>query len=87
MKNFEQETQSRLVANGENEQLQSDATAFLASSLRSQYSYNFTWQGRPIIQYPQDVFAMQEIIWSVQPDLIVETGIAQSICAQVNLYR
>jgi len=40
------------------------------------YSYHFTWLGRPIIQYPQDLVALQEVIWSVQPDLIVETGIA-----------
>jgi cephalosporin hydroxylase len=40
------------------------------------YSYNFTWLGRPIIQYPQDLVALQEIIWQVRPDLIVETGIA-----------
>jgi len=40
------------------------------------YSYNFNWFGRPIIQLPQDIMAMQEIVWSVKPDLIVETGIA-----------
>lgn len=40
------------------------------------YSYNFSWMGRPIIQYPQDLVAMQEIIWKVKPDLIIETGIA-----------
>jgi len=40
------------------------------------YSYNFSWLGRPIIQLPQDIIAMQEIIWQVQPDLIIETGIA-----------
>ena len=40
------------------------------------YSYNFTWMGRPIIQYPQDIMAMQEIIWEVKPDLIIETGVA-----------
>jgi len=40
------------------------------------YSYHFSWLGRPIIQYPQDVMAMQEIIWEVKPDLIIETGIA-----------
>jgi cephalosporin hydroxylase len=43
---------------------------------RYKYTYNFTWMGRPIIQYPQDMIAMQEIIWKVQPDLIIETGIA-----------
>lgn len=40
------------------------------------YSYHFEWMGRPIIQYPQDMAAMQEIIWEVKPDLIIETGIA-----------
>lgn len=40
------------------------------------YSYHFDWQGRPIIQYPQDIVAMQELIWSIKPDLIIETGIA-----------
>lgn len=40
------------------------------------YPYNFTWMGRPIIQFPQDIMAMQEIIWEVKPDLIIETGIA-----------
>jgi cephalosporin hydroxylase len=40
------------------------------------YPYNFTWLGRPIIQFPQDVLAVQEIIWAVRPDLIVETGVA-----------
>ena len=40
------------------------------------YTYNFSWQGRPIIQYPQDMVAMQELIWQIKPDLIIETGIA-----------
>ena len=43
---------------------------------KHQYSYNFSWMGRPIIQYPQDMIAMQEIIWELKPDLIIETGIA-----------
>ncbi|HEY9704829.1 MAG TPA: cephalosporin hydroxylase family protein [Allocoleopsis sp.] len=42
-----------------------------------EYSYHFTWLGLPIIQYPQDMMAMQEIIWQVKPDLIIETGIAR----------
>jgi cephalosporin hydroxylase len=46
-------------------------------STRHRYSYNFSWLGRPIIQYPQDIVAMQELIWEVKPDLIVETGIAR----------
>ncbi|AKB38766.1 Cephalosporin hydroxylase [Methanosarcina siciliae C2J] len=42
----------------------------------AKYSYNFSWLGRPIIQFPQDIIAMQEIIWKIKPDLIIETGIA-----------
>ena len=49
---------------------------WLAHPALRHYSYHFSWLGRPIIQYPQDVFAMQELIFTVQPDLIVETGIA-----------
>jgi len=76
MKTFEQEVNERVVANDKNPNLRSDAAAFMKSSLDAQYSYNFSWLGRPIIQYPQDLVALQEIIWRVQPDLIIETGIA-----------
>ncbi len=40
------------------------------------YSYNFRWLGRPVIQYPQDLMALQELIWDIKPQVIVETGIA-----------
>jgi len=50
-------------------------TLFDAANLY-QYSYHFTWLGRPIIQYPQDMVAVQEIIWRTKPDLIIETGVA-----------
>jgi cephalosporin hydroxylase len=43
---------------------------------RHKYTYNFSWLGRPIIQYPQDMVGLQEVVWRVQPDLIIETGIA-----------
>ena len=52
------------------------AAAFLATSAAEKYPYNFFWLGRPIIQYPQDIVATQELIWQVKPDLIIETGIA-----------
>jgi cephalosporin hydroxylase len=42
-----------------------------------QYSYHFRWLGLPIIQYPQDIVALQEIIWKIKPDLIIETGVAR----------
>ncbi len=76
MKTFEQEVNDRLDANGLDDALASAAHDFAVASIAKQYSYNFSWLGRPVIQYPQDIVAMQELIWTVQPDLIVETGIA-----------
>ena len=76
MTEFEREVAARIAANGRNEALEAGARAFIRPSVHARYSYNFSWLGRPIIQYPQDIVAMQEIIWSVRPDLIVETGIA-----------
>jgi len=49
---------------------------FLCDSINEKYSYNFKWMGRPIIQYPQDIIAVQELIWDIKPDLIIETGVA-----------
>jgi len=49
---------------------------FMSGSLKAKYSYNFSWMGRPIIQYPQDILAFQEIFWSIKPDLVIETGVA-----------
>ena len=49
---------------------------FVSETLETKYSYNFSWMGRPIIAFPQDMMAMQEIIWDVKPDLIIETGVA-----------
>jgi cephalosporin hydroxylase len=74
--NFEQEVHARIEGNGVNTPLLEAATKFTYQSIRALYSYNFSWLGRPIIQYPQDMVALQEIIWQVKPDLIIETGIA-----------
>lgn len=73
---FEAEVAQRVAANETNLTLKKDAQNLMNSSIRAGYSYNFSWMGRPVIQYPQDLVAMQEIIWRVQPDLIIETGIA-----------
>lgn len=73
---FENEVIERVAAISKNTDLKLCASNFMKASLAPKYSYNFSWLGRPIIQYPQDMIAMQEIIWEVQPDLIIETGIA-----------
>ena len=49
---------------------------WMATATRHGYSYNFSWLGIPIIQHPEDIVIVQELIWSTQPDLVIETGIA-----------
>ena len=56
--------------------MQALSRAWLLEITRRRYTYNFSWLGRPVIQLPQDLLAVQELIWQVRPDLIVETGIA-----------
>lgn len=59
-----------------NDEFIEESRDWLEKSMRYKYVYNFDWLGRPIIQYPNDIVAVQEIIWNVRPDLIIETGIA-----------
>ena len=56
--------------------LQKISLEWITHASRYKYSYHFTWLGRPIIQFPQDIVMMQEIIWNTRPDVIIETGIA-----------
>lgn len=76
MKGFNDEVAERLKANEQSLALNSAAENFLRESTLPKYSYNFSWLDRPIIQYPQDIVLMQELIWRIDPDLIIETGIA-----------
>ena len=76
MDDFKNEVSERIVEMIKDDNLSNAAKDFMLASVIPKYSYNFSWQDRPIIQYPQDIIAMQEIIWQVKPDLIIETGIA-----------
>jgi cephalosporin hydroxylase len=76
LQEFEEEKAKLIEANSHNDALKKAAHQFNVESNKAKYSYNFSWMGRPIIQYPQDMIAMQEIIWDIKPDLIIETGIA-----------
>ena len=73
---FKNECSAEVAAQGADSALARATRDWMDAANARKYSYHFEWMGRPIIQYPQDVFAMQELIWAVQPDLIVETGIA-----------
>jgi cephalosporin hydroxylase len=76
MNEFQKEVAARIASYATDKPLKQAAHNFILASALPKYSYNFEWLGRPIIQYPQDMVAMQELIWAIKPDLIIETGIA-----------
>jgi len=73
---FRASVEHEIEGMGRDAAVQSLSQRWMIESLKHKYTYHFSWMGRPIIQYPQDILAVQEIIWSVKPDLIIETGIA-----------
>jgi len=73
---FRAECADEVRAQGADKGFWASTQDWIDCSMHSKYSYHFEWMGRPIIQYPQDIVAMQEIIFRVQPDLVIETGIA-----------
>lgn len=73
---FKQECASEIKTQGDNLPMQQLTRTWMDMANSGKYSYHFEWLGRPIIQYPQDILAMQQIIWEIKPDLIIETGIA-----------
>jgi len=73
---FDKEVTERIATYGYDEAMNRAGQDFMRATTVTKYSYNFSALGRPIIQYPQDMVAMQELIWEVRPDLIIETGIA-----------
>lgn len=52
------------------------SSLWLKTGWATQYSYNFCWMGRPIIQLPEDLMMIQEVIYRVRPDVLIETGVA-----------
>jgi len=76
IKQFSDEVKVNIEGLGRDRDLQDLSRIWLRDTLKHRYTYNFSCLGRPIIQYPQDIVAMQELIWEVKPDLIIETGIA-----------
>lgn len=73
---FQIECEQEIEAQGKDEVLRKLSYDWAHQAAMYKYGYHFTWLGRPIIQYPTDILAMQEIIWEVKPDVIIETGIA-----------
>jgi cephalosporin hydroxylase len=73
---FKQEVAQNIRSLGEKSSLKTQSYKWIEDTAADNYTYNFSWLGRPIIQVPQDMVAMQELIWDIKPDLIIETGIA-----------
>ncbi|PYS69767.1 MAG: cephalosporin hydroxylase [Acidobacteria bacterium] len=73
---FKREVLERIESYGNDPDFKRLALEWTKQSLIRKYVYNFEWLGRPIIQMPQDIIGLQEVIWKVKPDLIIETGIA-----------
>jgi len=75
--NFRNQCHSEVAQQGGSATLQSLTRQWLEESIKTNYSYHFEWLGQPIIQYPQDIVGTQQLLWSIKPDLIIETGIAR----------
>jgi cephalosporin hydroxylase len=73
---FNVERQKNIDKLARDAELRKTGIKMLSESAKYNYSFNFEWMARPIIQYPQDIVAFQEIVWNVKPDLIIEMGIA-----------
>jgi cephalosporin hydroxylase len=73
---FNKEKKERIQSYSNDTELKELSNQWVETSMRKNYVYNFTWMGRPIIQYPEDIMALQEIIMDIKPDVIIETGIA-----------
>jgi len=76
LEQFRKEALERAASYQNNKPLQEAYHVFLEQLVKAKYAYNFFWLGVPILQAPQDLQALQEIIWETRPDLIIETGIA-----------
>ena len=73
---FQREEQQSIEEQSKDSNLAKITHDWILRSMVHRYTYHFSVLGRPIIQFPQDIVALQEIVWKVKPDLIVETGIA-----------
>lgn len=73
---FKQERKQAIALMAQDQELKQKSIDWMIHADKYKYSYNFSWLGRPVIKLPADILALQEIIWNVKPDLIIETGIA-----------
>ena len=73
---FNREVRRNIDGLGDDKDLQALSRIWVREITPHKWAYNFSWLGRPAIQFPNDAWAMQELVWRIKPDLIIETGIA-----------
>ena len=74
---FENQRANNIKKIGDAKDLSNLSRDWMRRSATYKYVYNFDWLNTPIIQFPQDIVAIQELIFKYEPDLIIETGIAR----------
>jgi len=76
IKQFQDERAADIASMGTDEELRRKSIDWMLHADKYKYTYNYSWMGRPIIKYPNDMVVQQELMWQLKPDLIIETGIA-----------
>lgn len=77
IEDFERECKENAARMAGDQDLRAIASDLVVRSAHYKYTYNFRWLGLPVIQFPQDLMALQEIVWAIKPELIIETGVAR----------
>ena len=76
LQNFQKRAEKNIQLMSSDYELKRKSIDWMIHADKYKYTYNYRWMGIPIIKFPNDILALQEIIWEVKPDIIIETGIA-----------
>lgn len=74
---FERQKREDAAAMGQDDALWQQSLQWMVAAAKYHYTYGFTWLGHPIIQLPADIVLLQEIVWGLKPEVIIETGVAR----------
>jgi cephalosporin hydroxylase len=76
-KKFKKECKKEIAKQSKSKKFHNLSKKWIEESIKTKYTYHFDWLGRPIIQFPQDIIVLQQLMWDIKPDLVIETGIAR----------
>jgi cephalosporin hydroxylase len=74
---FQKKNEKFIRVMNEDRIFRQETSNWVNRALGHEYHYHFSWLGMPIIQFPTDIILMQELVWAVQPDLIIDVGVAR----------